>query len=327
MEILGQRLTGALPDSLRATATARSLASAAAGKAPMRQGTAQPVPGFKPARYAHWVALGQQQQQLAEIETGERALTLVYRQLRQLDALPAPGSEELQRHQQQLQRLDRALTGPEGPLGASLQPRLLSEAAGRQGFVLDKVDLLSARAGAEQLQLFFPASGRGLSLQLPAQAQGAEVVALLQQGLAGEQIRVEQDEAGRLQFSVPPAQRRLLEEPVLFSGQGIRIPAGNPVPIKLSPAPSRLGQLAEDLAQRSPRELQDSLQRSMADIGRAMGELKQRRRTLLADAPAVSAAEAPATALPAGDFGQLLSALRAQANVSRQAVVALLSPA
>lgn len=289
-------------------------------------------------RYNRWAMMGETQQRLADAQGSEHALSLAYRQLKQLERQLAQSGQTSSQIQQQLAALNSRLSQGSGLLDGELKPTLLSSQARQASYVLDRVDLLSAKPAAERLQLFFPASGRGAIVDIPAGAQGEQVVTLLQQGLHDEQIRVSRNEQGQLQFSLPRSESRKLEEPVLFSGQGIRVPAGEPVAIRLTPAQSELEKMGEGLSRGEVRQEQARLQRLLATIEHSMRDLKKFRQQMLAQLEQVKARTAAMSEqelqqlesqlqeqLQGGDFSQTLSGLVAQANVSRQNVVALLS--
>lgn len=289
-------------------------------------------------RYNRWAVMGQTQQRIADAQGSEQSLVMAYRQLKQLERQLNQSGQASSQIQQQIAALNEQLSSDSGLLDGELKPTLLSGQARQASYVLDKVDLLSAKPSAERLQLFFPASGRSTTVTIPAGAQGEQVVTLLQQGLADEQIQVSRNDQGQLQFTLPRSESRKLDEPVLFSGQGIRVPAGEPVAIKLTPAQSELGKLGDGLSRGEVRQEQARLQRLLGTIEQSMRDLKKFRQQMLTQLEQVKARTAAMSEqelqqlesqlqgqLQGSDFGQTVSGLVAQANVSRQNVVALLS--
>ena len=116
------------------------------------------------------------------------------------------------------------------------------------------------------------------------------------------------------------------------------MPAGEPVAIKLSPAQSELTKLGEGLSRGEVRQEQARLQRLLGTIEQSMRDLKKFRQQMLAQLEQVKARTAAMSEqelqqlesqlqeqLQGRDFSQTLTGLVAQANVSRQNVVALLS--
>lgn len=289
-------------------------------------------------RFNRWAQMAEAQQKVADAQGSEQALAIAYRQLKQLERKLAQSEQAGSQIRQQLARLDEEIAGDEGPLAADLTPKMLSEHGDQSRYVLDKVDLLSSRNSDEQLRLFFPASGQSSSIALPAGIGGDEVVSRLQQGLASEHIEVRRNAEGQLEFSVASEEKRKLEEPIFFSGDGVRVPAGNPVAIKLTPASSELEKLGDGLSRGETRQEQARLQKLLSNIESSMRELKKYRRQMLSQLEKVKARTAELSEqelarlqqelqqqLGGGDFSTSYSGLVTQANVSRQNVVALLS--
>ena len=289
-------------------------------------------------RLSNWSLIGATQQKIADAQGSEQALLQVYRQLKQLERQLSQSQQAGSQIREQLAKLDQELAGDEGPLNSDLTPKLLDDQPSRRQYRLDKVDLLTPKASAEKVRLFFPSAGQGVNVEIAANSRGEQVVDQLQQALADTPLQVSRNDQGQLLFSVPSGDARWLDEPVLFSGEGIRVPAGNPVSIKLSAEQGELTKLGDGLSRGESRQEQQRLQKLLGTIESSMRELKKYRRQMLAQLERVKERTTQVNEqelqqlqqelqrqLSAGDFQQGYSALVTQANVSRQDVVALLS--
>jgi hypothetical protein len=214
-------------------------------------------------RFNRWAQMAEAQQKVADAQGSEQALAIAYRQLKQLERKLAQSEQAGSQIRQQLARLDEEIAGDEGPLAADLTPKILSEHGDQSRYVLDKVDLLSSRNSDEQLRLFFPASGQSSSIALPAGIGGDEVVSRCSRvGLRA--YRGAPQCRGATRVRVASEEKRKLEEPIFFSGDGVRVPAGNPVAIKLTPASSELEKLGDGLSRGETRQEQARLQNCSA---------------------------------------------------------------
>lgn len=340
MQVNRSQSPSSLHEALNSTGRA-SVGRMARGQddAKNRQKTAQNsvrLPQYE--RLQNWAVMGLAQQKVTEAQSSEQALLQAYRQLKQIE-------RQLKQHQQvgqqvrdQLEQLDDELTGSEGPLTRTLRPKVLSRHREQASYVLDKVDLLSARPTTERLQLFFPSSAETVQVTVPADSSGQQTLARLQSGLKSAGVRLSQGADGQVEFHVNPDDRRKLDEAVFFTGEGIRVPAGNPVAIKLSPVKSELAQLGEGLSRGETKQQQAKMQSLLGTIEQSMRDLQKFRRQMLIQLDKVRARSAEISEqhladllqemqqqLVQGDFGSTYRGLVTQANVSRQDVVALLS--
>ena len=164
------------------------------------------------------------------------------------------------------------------------------------------------------------------------------MVTRLDRALRKEHIQARLNELGKLELSVPELHRRKLDEPVLLSGEGIRIPAGNPVPVQFKAKPGQLTQLGEGIDKGELRQEQQRLRRLLGEIEQSVRELKQFRQRMVKQLDRVKARSQNmkqqeleqlqgklGEQLREGGFMGTMSGLLAQANVSRQNVVALLT--
>lgn len=314
-------------------ASGNSLTSRLSGQSASRQTKAV----SQPERFNRWTLIGSAQQKISASQSSEQALAIAYRQLKQLERQLNQNQQVSSQLRQQLAELDEAIAGDDGELTPDLKPKILSPDGNKSAYVLDKVDLLSTKAGSEKLKFFFPSTGHSSTVEIPANATTDDVLIRLQTGLASERIDVQINNDGLLQFSVITDNKRKLDEPVFFSGEGVRIPGGNPIPIKLTPADSELNKLGQGLSAGDIREEQNRLQKLLGNIESSMRELKKFRKQMLlqmerAKSQSIEIDEKELARLQqelkqqlgSGDFNNTYSGLLTQANVSRQNVVALL---
>ncbi|WKE66539.1 hypothetical protein PVT67_04625 [Gallaecimonas kandeliae] len=292
--------------------------------------------GLKVQRHGQWALMSEAQGKLSRLQATEQSLVQNYRQLlalaRQLEQ-PAAGQGSAQAKGQQLAAQVRSLRDDiarEGRLDSTLAPRAR---AGDTTALLTRVDLLGPRPQAENIQIQLP-NGASLSLRLAAQASQGRALAELAPQLARQGITASLDSQGRLQLTGRPA---LLQNPWSFQGQGVRVPAGNPVPIRLDPQPDSLEQLAQGLdaggldAERSRlRALLAALEQHRRALQAERQQLMGRLAALRAEVQAFGQSpeelgQSLKASLRDSDFSLQLGALLTQANVSRQTVVSLLS--
>lgn len=315
---------------------AQAPATAAPGRA-LQGATAAAIKSSGFQRYNRWALIGYAQQRIGDAQASEQKLALAYRQLQQVNAQLGQRARDAEKLAQQIRDLDQRLSEKDSLLNAELKPKFLSAQARRQSYVMDRVDLTSPKNADERLQMVFPSAAQSVSVALPAASEGREVALLLNKSLAAERIEVSLDDRGQLLFSVDPEQQRKLEEPVLLSGQGIRVPAGNPVPVRLKPAPSELSKLADAVQRGDTQQEQVRLQKLLRTIESSMRELKAFRQQVANQLDRVRVESAEMTErelaqiqselvaqLQGGDFTASMTGLVAQANASRDTVVALL---
>jgi len=196
------------------------------------------------SHYHDWHVLAETQSHLSEAQASEFATLQLFRQLGALtSALGQTGAERLASQLKQWESQLQSQTS----LDNQLQPGVLQKSGIQQFFTLEKVDLLVQRPKDEQVGFFFRDTRATVSVTLPANATKAELLVRLQSALAREGIQVRLNNAGQLEFGINSAERQKLDRPMLVSGEGYRIPAGNPLSIQLQPVDGLLTQLANQL--------------------------------------------------------------------------------
>lgn len=290
-------------------------------------------------RLDRWALIGTAQQRIAQAQGGEQALSQIWGELKRLEQQLGQNRAASGDLVSRLKVLEEKLTQPQAPLNTELKPRLLASAGdSRVSYGSERLDLLTPKSGAERLVFSFPQSSSAVEVMLPAGANESEVVTRLDRALRKEHIQARLNELGKLELSVPELHRRKLDEPVLLSGEGIRIPAGNPVPVQFKAKPGQLTQLGEGIDKGELRQEQQRLRRLLGEIEQSVRELKQFRQRMVKQLDRVKARSQNmkqqeleqlqgklGEQLREGGFIGTMSGLLAQANVSRQNVVALLT--
>lgn len=290
-------------------------------------------------RMDRWALIGVAQQRIAHAQGGELALNQVWGELKRLERQLGQRDQASTEVSNRLKMLEELVVQPKGPLTPELKPKLLvSPNEQRTHFSADHLDLLSPKNSSERLVFSFPQSSSAVEVTLPAGARDGEVVARLDQALSKEHIQARLNELGKLELSIADSHRRKLDEPVLLRGEGIRIPAGNPVPVQFKPRAGQLTQLAEGVGKGEIRQERQRLKRMLGEIEQSVRELKHFRQKMVKQLDRVKARSQNikqeeldqlqgqlSQQLKDGGFMGTMSGLLAQANVSRQNVVALLT--
>lgn len=294
------------------------------------------------AKFQNWSMLGEAQATIAETQASEVALGQTYRQLGQLKNQLGQESAQADALSQRLRQLDQSLQ-QQSSLDSQLQPTVWSESGSSQNYVLDKVDLLSAKPSNEQVRIYFPSSRSGATVALPAGSSGQTVAESLDQALQKEGIQVTLSDSGQLSFSASEGNERKLSEPMLMSGQGVRVPAGNAVTVRLSAEQSTLSELANQVAaadsSQQRQQVQQQIQQLQQQIQQTVQQLRTYRQQVqqqaeqqsravesdLSQAELVQSQRQLQLALGQTDYQSIATTLQAQATVTSQTVVALLA--
>ena len=287
-----------------------------------------------PARYQQWGRLSEAQNQIAQLQAAEQALTQAYQQLRPLAQrlqASAMSTEQQQRWGEQLSLLSQHVQ-QQGRLDARLQPVALEGDAARHRYQLDKVDLLSPRSVRERVTLLLAGQQQAMGITIAPGQRPAVTLSQLNRHLAPLGITAE-SEQGKLQLVAKERADAILRQPILMQGEGVRVPAGEPVLIKAKPEPDALAPLQAAAQKGELMSEREHLNRVMNRIQDYSQRLQEQRQIILeqtAKAWPVATKETgtkePAAPLPAtaSKFEKLVSALLAQAHVSRNSAVALL---
>lgn len=294
-------------------------------------------------RFQSWSELGEAQSTIADTQASVSDLQQTYRQLQQVGQQLNQANSQMSNLSSRLQQLDQSLQ-QSGNLDTQLQPNVLTGDTTQQSYTLSSVDLLSSKPSDEQLRIYFPSSRSGVSVSISANASGQQVVDSLNDSLQKEGVQASLNSQGQLTLSADSENARKLNQPILMSGQGIRVPAGNAVTVKLTAQQSTLGQLASSLGsastpqqkqaiQQQIQSLQQQIQQTVQQLRSYQQQVVQDSQDLVAQSGStqtsstelMSAYQTVRQALAQNDYSSTATTLQAQASVSRQTVVALLS--
>lgn len=290
------------------------------------------------SHFHDWQVLGDTQSRLSGAQASEFATMQLYRQLASFSSALGKTSTELLANQ--LKQWEGQLQA-QGALDNQLQPGVLQKNGIQQHYLLEKIDLLVSRPKDEQIAFFFRDTRTSVSTTLPAQAGKAELLMRLQTALAREGIQVRLNSTGQLELGISNTDRQKLERPVLLSGEGYRIPAGNPLSIRLQPVDGLLTQLATQLLGLTPLQL-PAFGQEIENIRKRLkfniSTLRKNRQQLLSElqshafdfeeteteAELLAAQQAIRELLQSEHYRTTSNNLAAQANLSRKNVIALL---
>jgi len=290
------------------------------------------------SQFHDWAILADVQSNLADVQASEYSLASAYRQfsslLQQLGRTPPNElANDLQRWYTLFQQ--------NGVLDRQLRPTVLQNNPSEFSYVLEKADLLSTRPKDETITFFFRDTRTSVSITLPGQASPEELLQRLQQGLRGEGIRLSLNAKGQLVFGVEEENRTKLDRPIQISGEGYRIPAGNPLTVKFQLLPGIIEQFLAQLMTLQPTEYSNFLaeiERYRRQMRAMIGQLRRLRQQLMhqmdqhpfsqeeePDIDQLAELQAAIQQAFAGEgYRAATQLLGAQANLSRRNVMALL---
>ncbi|MGL5005880.1 MAG: hypothetical protein ACRC53_00605 [Plesiomonas sp.] len=200
----------------------------------------------------------------------------------------------------------------------------------QQRFSIRGLRLQGDRNQSEMLKFAFDSGKpRQVKVQIQPEDDMANIARKLSRGLSARGIRTEVDKWGDLEFSAAKGEWQEVEEGFWLTGSGQIFPAGNPVKV----LPEQRQPYIIDAEKLSFRKTQDTRQ-SLADIERLMQQIRSSLQELTLYQQQIEQqlqghyVQMPETH-PAGVSDRIankpLSSLLAQAGISRQTVVALLT--
>lgn len=291
------------------------------------------------SRFHDWYILSETEGNLSESQAAEYSLNQLNQRFSHLlQSLSTSNSNFLA---QKLEQWDSQRIS-EGVLNAQLEPNILQDKGAQTSYTLEKVDLLVPRAKDEQVTFFFRDNRSTISINLPANTGKSQLFNLIKSAFAKAGISANRTTNGLLELSIPESEKIRLEKPVFLTGEGYRIPAGNPLQMQLTQVPSLLQQLSLQLLSFTP----DQLAILSARIENIRKRLKQRterlrkyRKSKLMELQSHSFGLNEPDNLPEiGNLRQQINdvleigqyrftnqVLVAQGNLSRRTVIALLS--
>ncbi|MGL5221760.1 MAG: hypothetical protein ACRC8I_02450, partial [Plesiomonas shigelloides] len=259
----------------------------------------------------------------------QQSKQLAQRSLKQTEGRRQRLTQELASLQRQL-RQQVHQTYDEKPLfNADFSVRHLNRNQ-QQRFSIRGLRLQGERSQPEVLKFAFDGGKpRQVKVQIEPEDDMATIERKLSRGLSSRGIRAEVDKWGDLEFSAAKGNWQEVEEGFWLTGNGQIFPAGNPVKVQ----PEQRQPQMVDAEKLSFRKTQDTRQ-SLADIERLMQQIRSSLQELTRYQQQIERQlqgryarmpETETTGISDRIVNKPLSSLLAQAGISRQTVVALLT--
>lgn len=287
---------------------------------------------------SRWSMRGKLTQALAKAEYSETTLRQLYNALDKLakQINTESATAKLQPMQQaslqsKITAMQQQAAQPSSGLDKQLKLKGDTNLVQRQ--LTANIDLLSAKPHDEKIQLLMGRSGKGISLQLPANQGEAKNLAAIQNAFSRHQISVELGRDNRILFSTSQEQAGLLEEPWVISGQGVRVAAGNPLSLQLNELDNPLNELAKAADNNdSVQAHRDKIKQVQYQLKSNLLKIQAQRKELAAQLQQIESMQA---AISEDEISQLsknvgasmlssnsshISSIMAQANVTRSIV-------
>ncbi|WP_163934445.1 hypothetical protein [Paraferrimonas sp. SM1919] len=295
------------------------------------------------ARQPQWEQLNGQHMQLATAEASAKTLQAFrkksYELMSDLSFYNKGGNldkAELQRQKKQLiDFVKNARFDGENLLTNQLEVRVLNKQINdKRTFSLNNVDLISPQPRTEQLNFVLGGDNPvqvpiTLEANLPAKAAAHK----LNMALAPHGIRVAIDAQGQMLLQAEESRFYDLKDQIYIKGQGLRLPAGNPIALKVTEHihPKDLSRLSFDNRTEVNASMQ-LLQKASQQAVQQMGQLQSFSKQVIQALPVSPTLNDEQLAMTQGRVhltlnDGLLGALagyQTQANVSRNHTVALL---
>lgn len=334
MKILNQ-VTDSLVNNTnqQPVASARSPRAALGAPRPISESQSQLPEKINASRLQRWSDLGGMQLKFSQFKSAEGSLGCIYRELVNVNMMLDRKVHNPEKMATRIRQLDSQVSST---LTAKLQPKVMKAETDRPDYVLKSVNLL-AKKPAETMSMVLPSAGKSVSFHIPAYAEPGQIVDSINKSLAPIDIKVSTNREQNLVFSPNQSQRRALDEPVLFSGEGIRVPAGNPVPVQMVLQGGALAVLADTIESNynktsDNKEVSDQVRQVQTDIRHTIVQLRyymdqiRNKPSSQSESIDISSVESDLSRLLRdGDFGSRLTSLLAQANISRDTAVSLLN--
>jgi hypothetical protein len=280
-------------------------------------------------RHAQWAQITQIHEKAVGLKGKEELLDRYQQGLINIAKLTTKSTVNIQAISVKADRLAQDMRGShvfDGNLELAKNPPI-------GNYILDRVDLLKERPESESLVIRLPNGGLSELEYSEGQSQN-ENFTMVARELQYHGLTATMTEGGQLQVS---GKKINLDAPWMFQGQGIRVPAGNPVNIRLKPEEDAIGRLSESLRS-------GDADNSRVIIKSLIGKIDGHRTDIVEEQKQVvfltkkmglsnsvnaekmtSMSYETGQAIGRSDFKTQLQALSAQANLTRQSVTSSLT--
>ncbi|WP_394202859.1 hypothetical protein [Shewanella waksmanii] len=234
------------------------------------------IPTHRLESYQRWATVTQGQHKVSAAQVAEQGLKQVSTLLKQLQkqakASLVNDPNRANMANQQAQQLQQQLTDvnvryfDKPLLDHQLNLITAQRPAAKHQFVMRSVDLASPKARDEQIQV--QVNGESATILLPGNSDSKTLQKQLAKGLAPLGIEVSNSASGT-RFASDSQHWQQLQQGILMTGQGQRLPAGEPRTIKVQ----------EQLSWQDPREWQlgsnEELKQAIAKITKSLFKVEQ----------------------------------------------------
>jgi len=199
-------------------------------------------------------------------------------------------------------------------------------------YLMNRVDLISSREEAEVLSIQTP-NGQRLQLSYEPGQTAKENLSNIADEMAAIGVEADLSEGGQLRLT---GNRSVISGQWIMVGQGVRVPAGDPVTISPMREPQALEALKRHVESGRTEESLSLVRSLRVQIEKVRNEASESLKiaekeadasgvgSVKADDVAEGLAHSIAKTIDEGDFGTKFHALRTQANMTRQSVVSAL---
>ncbi|ABV85393.1 hypothetical protein [Shewanella pealeana] len=242
------------------------------------------IPTHRLESYNKWAKVTQGQHRISAAQVAEQGLQQVQQLLKQLQSqvkqsLASSASEQSMLEQTARSKLIQnklsqlAISYDNKPL-IDHQLNLISakRPAAQHSFSLKSVDLTASKQRDERL--IIQVGNQSTSLVLPANKQPQQLLTKINDSLKALEIKANHSKEGKLIFTSPKSQWQQIQTGILMTGQGQRLPAGEPRTIKVN----------EELSWQDPREWRfgsnAELKQAIAKIAKSLHKVEQQLQEL-----------------------------------------------
>lgn len=200
----------------------------------------------------------------------------------------------------------------------------------KSSYKLSRMDLIASKDQNESIQIRLPDNSQ-VNFEISKYQSSDSIFKEIVSKFRNSGIKVEQNPDAKLIFTGP---EKLMDSAWIFQGQGLRIPAGNPVPISLEKLPDPLTNLSEKVFQEDFENAKLQLREILADLSKKLKVVDRETDNLLTQNMTVSNEKSELALSSSEDLKKTISgdekmakiqALISQANVPREHVVDILS--
>lgn len=200
----------------------------------------------------------------------------------------------------------------------------------KSSYKLDRMDILASKDQDEQIQIRLPDNSQ-VNLSLSKYQSSDSILKSVSGKFRDLGIKAEKDADNKIIFTGP---EKLMDSAWIFQGQGVRIPAGNPVPLSLEKLPDPLSDLSDKVFAEDFEGARNKLREILSDIAQKIRVVDKETDNLLTKNMSVSdektsisleLSEKFKEQLTSSDRMVNIQALISQANVPRDHVVDILT--